>query len=91
MLTAAQLLGSQNYYKTRRGGGRLPNKGRYGYAANAKPRPGKISPLNLMPGQKSAITGQVFMSFRVPKLEIVSKRSLFYQILHIFCQKLPKT
>ena len=35
------------------GGGGLPNKGRYGCAASAKPRPGKISPKNLMPGQKS--------------------------------------
>ena len=35
-------------------GGGLPNKGRYGCAASAKPRPGKISPKNLMPGQKSA-------------------------------------
>ena len=33
---------------------RLPNKGRYGCAASAKPRPGKISPNNLMPGQRSA-------------------------------------
>ena len=36
------------------GGGRLPNNCRYGCAASAKPRPGKISPKNLMPGQKSA-------------------------------------
>ena len=36
------------------GGGRLHNKGRYGCAASAKPRPGKTSPKNLMPGQKSA-------------------------------------
>ena len=34
------------------GGGRLPNKGRYGCAASSKPRPGTISPKNLMPGQK---------------------------------------
>ena len=33
-------------------GGRLPNKGRYGCAASAKPRPGKISSKNLMPRQK---------------------------------------
>ena len=36
------------------GGGRLPNKGRYGCVASAKPGPGKIPPKNLMPGQKSA-------------------------------------
>ena len=33
-------------------GGRLPDKGRYGCVASAKPRPGTISPKNLMPGQK---------------------------------------
>ena len=46
-----------NVAKNRGGGGRLPNKGRYecaASAASAKPRPGKISPKNLMPGQKSA-------------------------------------
>ena len=37
-----------------RGGGRLPDKGRYGCAPSAKPRPGKISPKILMPGQKRA-------------------------------------
>ena len=36
------------------GGGGLPNKGRYGCVASAKPRPAKISPKNLIPGQKSA-------------------------------------
>ena len=36
----------------RGGGERLPNKRRYGCAASAKPKPGKISPRNLMPGQK---------------------------------------
>ena len=35
-------------------GGGLPNKGGYGCAASAKPRPGKISQENPMPGQKSA-------------------------------------
>ena len=40
------------------GEGGLHNKGRYGCAASAKPRPGKISPKNLMPGQ-------VFMNFIV--------------------------
>ena len=34
--------------------GGLPNKGSHGCAASAKPRPGKISTKNLMPGQKSA-------------------------------------
>ena len=60
-------------------------------------RPGKISPKNLMPGQKSVQKPndwEVFMNFRVPKLEFFIKLrslfSLFYQILHIFvknCQK----
>ena len=59
-----------------RGGGRLPIKGRYGCAVSAKPRPGKISPKNLMPKQKlpkNLMTAQVFMSFRVSTLEIFSK------------------
>ena len=50
------------------GGRRLPNKGRYGCAASAKPRPGKISQKNLMPGQKvpqNRMTGQVFMTFKL--------------------------
>ena len=58
------------------GGGGLPNKGRYGCAVSAKPSPGKISPQNLMPEQKvpkNLMTGQVFMTFRVPKLKIFSK------------------
>ena len=61
-----------------RGGGGLPNKGRYRCAASAKPRLGKISPKYLMPGQKTSknIMGHFFHS---------------YQILHIFCQKLSKT
>ena len=43
-----------NHVSQARGGGRrLPNKGRYGYGASAKPRPGKISQKHLMPGQKS--------------------------------------
>ena len=33
------------------GVGRLPNKDRYGCVVSAKPRPGKISQKNLMPGQ----------------------------------------
>ena len=36
------------------GGGVHPNKVRYGCVLSAKPRPGKISKRNLMPGQKSA-------------------------------------
>ena len=36
------------------GGGQLPNKGRYRCVASAKPRPGTISPKNLIPRQKSA-------------------------------------
>ena len=65
---------SERCQKPRRG--RLPDKGMYGCAPSAKPGPGKISPKILMPGQKSAKKpndGQVFMSYRVPKLEIVSK------------------
>ena len=45
---------SERCQKPRGGGGRLPNKVRYGCAPGAKTRPGKISPKNLMPGQKSA-------------------------------------
>ena len=58
------------------GGGLLPNKGRYRCAASAKLRLGKISPENLMPGQKSAQKPddqEVFMNFRVPEFEILSK------------------
>ena len=58
------------------GGVGLPNKGRYGFAATAKPRPGKISQRNLMPWQKvpkNLMTGQVFITFKVPKLKIFSK------------------
>ena len=44
----------KNLHRDIPGGGGLPNKCRYGCAASAKPRPGKISPRNLMPGQKSA-------------------------------------
>ena len=58
------------------GGGRLPNKGRYGCVASAKPSPGKISRKNLMPGQitaKNLMTRQVFITFRVPKLKFFSK------------------
>ena len=36
------------------GGGRLLYKGRYGCTASAKPMPGKISPKNLISGEKSA-------------------------------------
>ena len=58
------------------GGGRLPNKSRYGCVASAKPSPGKISQKNLMPGQitaKNLMTRQVFITFRVPKLKFFSK------------------
>ena len=65
--------------------------------ASAKPWPGKISQKNLMPGQKSAQKPNDWASsheLRVRKLEFFIKlRSLFslvYQLLHIFCQKLPK-
>ena len=37
-----------------KGGGQLPSKCRYGCAANAKSRSGKISQKNLMSGQKNA-------------------------------------
>ena len=55
------------------GGGGLLNRGRYGCAASAKPRLGKISRKNPMPEQKSAqepMTGQIFLNFRVPKTGI---------------------
>ena len=58
------------------GGGGLPNKGRYGCVASAKPSPGKISRKNLMPGQitaKNLMTRQVFITFRVSKLKFFSK------------------
>ena len=45
-------------------GGRLSNIGRYGCAASTKPRPGTISPRNLMPGQKSAQKPYTRASFR---------------------------
>ena len=81
-------------------GGRLPNRDRYRCVASAKPRPGKISPKNLMPGQKvpkNLMTGQVLMNFRSAETGIFHQVKVgltlfdFYQILHIFCQKLPKT
>ena len=78
-------------------GERLPNRGSYGCAVSAKARPGKISPKNLMPGQKSAQKPndwEVFMNFRVPKTGIFHQVkvtfSLLSNITH-FCQKLPKT
>ena len=46
--------------------GVLPNKGRYGCVASAKPRPGKISLENLMPGQKSARKPNDRASFHKP-------------------------
>ena len=53
-----------NFVSEREGGGRrLPNKGRYGYVTSAKPRPGKISPKSLMPGQKSAQKPNDWASF----------------------------
>ena len=68
---------NQEIYGTQGGGGgRFPNKGRYGCAASAKPRPDKIFPKNPMPRQKmpkNLMTGQVLMNFRVPELEIFSK------------------
>ena len=45
---------SERCQKPRGGGGGLPDKGRYGCSVSAKHRPGKISPKNLMPWQKSA-------------------------------------
>ena len=58
------------------GGGRLPNKGRYGCVASAKPSPGTIPQKTLFLGKKvpeNLMTGQVFMTFRVPDLKIFSK------------------
>ena len=59
-------------------GGELPNKGRYGCVASAKPRLETITPKNLMPGQEvpknlRLMTEQVFMTFGVPNLKIFSK------------------
>ena len=73
---------SERCQKPRGGGGRLPNKGRYGYAASAKPRPGKISPNNPMPGQ-------VFMIFRVSKKDwkFSASRFIFDQIFTILQNK----
>ena len=63
-------------FKDRRGGGGW-GQHRYGCAVSTKPRPGKISPENLMnvwaKVPKNLVTGQVFMNFRVPKLKIFSK------------------
>ena len=58
------------------GGGALPNKGRYGCAASAKPRSEAVSPKNLMPGQKlpkNLMTGQVFMISGVPNFKTFNK------------------
>ena len=59
------------------GGGRLPSKGRYRCAVSAKPRPGKISHKKPNARAKKVLkilmTGQVFMTFKVPKLNIFSK------------------
>ena len=46
-----------------RGGGQLANKGRYGCAASAKPRPGKTFPKIPMPEQKSAQKPDDWASF----------------------------
>ena len=63
----------------RRGG--LPNKGRYRCAVSAKPRPGKISPKNLMPGQQDAQKPNDQASFH----ELSSaKIGNFQQIGHFF-------
>ena len=55
-----------------RGGGRRPNKGRYGYVASAKPRLSTISPKDLMPGQKRSAQKPNDQT-RVPNLKIFSK------------------
>ena len=75
-----------------RGGGWLPNKGWYGCAASAKPRPGKISQKNLMPRQKvpkNLMSGQVFMNLRLPKLEFFTFFTLLSNITH-FLSKIVK-
>ena len=77
-------------------GGRVsPSKCRYGCAASAKSRPGKISPRKPNSRAKSVfMTGHVFMNFRLQKSQSFSTwptfSTLFYQILHIFRQKLSK-
>ena len=63
-----------------RGGG-LPNKCRYGCAASAKPRPGKISQENLMPRQKSAPKPNDGASFHELKS---AKIGIFQQVGHFF-------
>ena len=71
-------------FMERGGGGRLPNKGRYGCVASAKPRPDKIFPKKPNAQAKmpqNLITGQVFMNFRVPELEIFSKEVTFVILL----------
>ena len=80
-----------------RGGGRLPNKGRYGCAASAKPRSETVSPKNLMPGQKSAQKPNDWASFHdfwSAKLENFQQVGHFLTLLsnitHFFvknCQK----
>ena len=64
-----------------------PNRGN-GCAVSTKARLGKISPKNFMPGQKSAQKPNdqdVFMKFRVPKLEFFIKlRSLFHSFIKYY-------
>ena len=62
------------------GRGRLPNEG-YGCSARAKPRLGKISQKNLMPGQQSAQNPNDRASFH----ELQSaKIGIFQQVGHLF-------
>ena len=63
-----------------RGGG-TPNKGRYRCAASAKPRLGKISQKNLMPGQKSAQKPDDWASFHDFQS---AKIENFQQVGHFF-------
>ena len=56
-------------------------------ATSSKPRPGKISPKNLMPRQKvpkNLMTGQVFMSAKIENFQQVGD---FFTLLHIFFVK----
>ena len=57
------------------GGDSLIKAGRYGCAVSAKPRQGKISRKKQCLGKtvsKNLMTGQVFITFKMPKLKIFS-------------------
>ena len=73
--------------------GGLPSKGRYGCAASAKLRPGKISPKNLMPRQKSAQKPNdraSFHDFESAKIENFDQAGHFFTLLSIITHFLVK-